>query len=332
MIQANDTRMKQITYTGITEQDLAYLKSVRPLFERITDEVVDRLYEQVAANPEMKAIIDRHSTLDRLKETQRWYFLSLTDGVIDQAFIDRRILIGSIHSRIGLTTDWYLGTYMLYLDAAVQHFRRIAPDAWMTIVLALSKMFNLDSQLVLEAYEQDEKAKIQKLSDARRHTLTTISRIVQDLSAMIVELGGSSQSVAASASRTADIQDQANARVRGLQAKIGEIDGIGSLLQEISDQSQLLGINAAIEAAHAAEHGRGFGVVANEIRKLASHSKESLAAVREKLREINGVMGDVMTDAERTSQLARDQAASSQELTSFVQMIETITLELEGIR
>ena len=257
--------------------------------------------------------------------------MSLTDGVIDEAFVERRILIGSIHSRIGLTTDWYLGTYMLYLDTAVQRFRRIAPDSWMTIILAVSKMFNFDSQLVLEAYEQDEKDKIQALSDEKQSTLTTISRIVQELSAMIVELGSSSQSVADSATHTADIQDKANVKVRELQSKIGEIDSIGSLLQEISDQSQLLGINAAIEAAHAADHGRGFGVVANEIRKLASHSKESLVTVREKLQEITGVIGEVMQDAERTSTLARDQAASSQELTSFVQMIETITQELESI-
>ena len=308
------------------------MKSNRPLFEQITSLVVDQLYDKVAAIPELRAIIDKHSTLERLKETQRRYFLSMTDGVIDDAFIERRIVIGHIHSRIGLTTDWYLGTYMLYLDTAVQHFQRIAPESWMTIILALSKMFNFDSQLVLEAYEKDEQDKIQSLSDARQSTLTTIGRIVQELSAMIVELGSSSQSVADSANHTADIQDQANVKVRELQSKIGEIDGIGSLLQEISDQSQLLGINAAIEAAHAADHGRGFGVVAGEIRKLASHSKDSLVTVRAKLQEISGVIGEVMRDAERTSMLARDQAASSQELTSFVQMIETITLELESIQ
>lgn len=332
MIQVNEQRKKQLQYIGITEEDLAFLKSIRPMFEQITDQVVDQLYDRVIAIPELKAIIDKNSTLERLKETQRWYFLSLTDGKIDEAFIERRIVIGSIHSRIGLTTDWYLGTYMLYLESAVQQFQRIAPDSWMTIILALSKMFNLDSQLVLEAYEKDEKDKIQALSDEKQHALTTISRIVQELSAMMVELSSSSQSVADSATHTADIQDQANVKVRELQAKIGEIDSIGSLLQEISDQSQLLGINAAIEAAHAADHGRGFGVVANEIRKLATHSKESLVTVRQKLQEITSVIGEVMRDAERTSTLARDQAASSQELTSFVNMIETITLELERIQ
>ncbi|QHW32387.1 chemotaxis protein [Paenibacillus rhizovicinus] len=332
MIQVSEQRKKQLQYIGITEQDLAFLHSKRPLFEQITNQVVDRLYARIIDVPELRAIIDKHSSLDRLKETQRWYFMSLTDGTIDESFIERRIVIGNIHSRIGLTTEWYLGTYMLYLETAVEQFRQIAPDSWMTIILALSKMFNFDSQLVLEAYEKDEKDKIQALSDEKQTALTTISRIVQELSAMIVELGSSSQSVADSANHTADIQDQANAKVRELQAKIGEIDSIGSLLQEISDQSQLLGINAAIEAAHAADHGRGFGVVANEIRKLAAHSKESLVTVREKLQEITGVIGEVMQDAERTSTLARDQAASSQELTSFVQMIETITQELEHIR
>lgn len=332
MISVNAQRTKQLRYIGITDQDLALLQASKPLFEQITDAVVDQLYDNVAAVPELRAIIEEHSTLERLKETQRWYFMSMTAGKIDDAYIERRIVIGNVHSRIGLTTDWYLGTYMLYLDTAVSQFKRVAPDNWMTIILALSKMFNLDSQLVLEAYEQDEKDKIQALADEKQATLTAISRIVQELSAMIVELSSSSQSVADSATHTADIQDQANIKVRDLQGKIGEIDSIGSLLQEISDQTHLLGINAAIEAAHAADHGRGFGVVADEIRKLASHSKQSLVTVRAKLQEITGVIGEVMQDADKTSSLARDQAASSQELTSFVQMIETITLELEQIR
>ncbi|WP_219834574.1 globin-coupled sensor protein [Paenibacillus sp. R14(2021)] len=332
MIQVNEKRMKQLSYTGITEQELALLHSKKDLFAQITSEVVDRLYDQVWTIPELRAIIEAHSTLDRLKETQRWYFMSLTSGIIDEPFIERRIMIGHIHSRIGLTTDWYLGTYMIYLNTTIEILKRTVPDSWMNIVLAMSKLFNFDSQLVLEAYEKDEKEKVEELANARQDTLTTISKIVQDLSSMIVELGSSSQSVADSASHTADIQDQANVKVRELQSRIGEIDSIGSLLQEISDQSQLLGINAAIEAAHAADHGRGFGVVASEIRKLASHSKESLVTVRTKLQEITSVIGEVMQDAERTSMLARDQAASSQELTSFVHMIETITLELESIQ
>ncbi|GIQ69497.1 chemotaxis protein [Xylanibacillus composti] len=332
MIQLDEQRMTQLEYIGLTEEDLGYLSRQRQHFEAITDKVVDQLYDKIYAQPELAKIIDSNSTIERLKETQRWYFMTMVDGKIDMEFIERRLYIGKLHSRIGLTTEWYLGTYMLYLDIAVQNLQKVAPDNWMTIILSLSKMFNLDSQLVLEAYEHDEKQKIQVLYEERKETLAKVNRAVQELASMMVELSGSSQSVADSAIQTAELQDKAHEKVNKLHTKIGEISQVGSILQEISDQTHLLGLNAAIEAAHAGEHGRGFGVVADEIRKLAANSKGSLEVIKATLQEISEELREVMKDSEVTSALAREQAASSEELSSFVNMIETVTNELEGIR
>jgi methyl-accepting chemotaxis protein len=65
---------------------------------------------------------------------------------------------------------------------------------------------------------------------------------------------------------------------------IGEIT---SSVSDIADQSNLLAVNAAIEAAKAGEHGRGFTVVAQEIRSLADQSKKATAQVKEIINQIN---------------------------------------------
>lgn len=332
MIDVSPERRKQINYIGITEDDLRLLQSQEGIFKQITKAVVDELYERIGQQPELLAIINKHSTMDKLKGTQVWYFQTMTAGCIDEDFIQKRLFIGSVHSRIGLTTNWYLGTYMIYLDVATKHIKAVASEQWQQIIFALTKMFNLDSQLVLEAYEMDEKAIVQQMADERQRMLTKISAAVQELASMMVELGNSTQSVADSASYTAELQEKSHKNVDVLQSEVKDIHMMGAMIREISDQTHLLGLNAALEAARAGEHGLGFEVVANEIRKLATRSKESLKTIQEKLTVIDKILKEVQIGSNETVKIARDQAASSQELASFATMIESVTAELDALQ
>ncbi|MFD0590809.1 protoglobin domain-containing protein [Paenibacillus sp. GCM10027627] len=328
LINVSANRRIQLAYTGIKEEDLQLLQNCRPVFEQVVNEVVDRFYDQIGAQSELVALINKVSNVERLKETQRIYWLSLTDGVIDEAFIENRIRIGAVHSRIGLTTDWYLGSYMTYLDIATDILKRTIPDRWPSVVYALTKMFNLDSQFVLEAYNQHEQKKIQDLADSRSNMLLTVTSAAQELASLIVELDDGAQMIAATAISTSQSQDKTHTLLGELRGELDGIHEMGTMIRGFSDQTHLLGLNAAIEAARAGEHGRGFEVVANEVRKLAASSRSALEGINTKLEEIEKKLSNVRAESEHTSIEARNQAARSQELASFVQMVEKVAQDL----
>jgi len=332
MINVNEARLNQLNYIGITEADIKLLEQHKSTFEHIVSQLVDTLYDKIAAVPNLKAIIEKYSTFEKLKRTQQWYFTSFTDGVIDDAYINKRIHVGSIHSRIGLSSDWYLGTYIIYLDLATYHFKQTIPNAWQEVVHALSKMFNFDSQLVLESYEQHERRRLEELNNNQANILKVVTEAILELTNIVNQIKQSSEVLDQASQSAMRIQQKTEEEVQSLNEQVEKINEVSQMIQQVADQSHLIGLNASIEAAHAGEAGRGFEVVANEVRKLASLTKNQVSSIDTNLDIISQAIEALQNGIQQSYKHSQEQVDYTNEMVSFVNVLEVVAKKLEAVK
>ncbi|WP_025783476.1 globin-coupled sensor protein [Sporosarcina sp. D27] len=355
--------IKKLKMIHLTEEDLKLIKSIQPIIILHGDDLVDNFYGTILQVRELKEMIERHTTKDWLRDTLKKHIIEMFDGAINDEFIQKQLRVAKAHYSIGLPPSSYMGafqnlqnTLLGIICSELENTKEVH-----LLLSAINKMISFEQQLVLEAYDDETQKKLnEQFQNGKADLKNTMLEVSEGLVALAEQTQASAEMLSTTIRHvnetTKDSNEQAEfakssvsegqVRLTDLLEKIEAIESytksmmqsiehlgeasdkiaaVIGIVQKIADQTNLLSLNSAIEASRAGEHGKGFAVVSQEVRKLAEQTKQSVTEIQKLISNSNEIKGQVLDDLNAVNHAVREGATAS-ELTnsSFHDVVNAI--------
>lgn len=323
---------EKIYFQGLTEEDLSVIAAWEDACKGTIDHLITEFYDHILANPTTRAVIEKHTTVERQRPLVTRYVLTMFSGRIDDSYVEYRRRVGVVHDNVDLDSNWYVAMYEV--------IRRVLTDAVRAsgatrydidrFKEALSRLIQVDIALVITAMTDSRRTKIEALKDEAQQRMHEATAFISDLGQVLERVATRDLMARMKGDDRGDytkIKTALNTAVSNLDEGLAQVarsaEQVAAATSQISSGSQSLSQGASEQASTLEE-------ISSSLQEMASTSQHNAANAQEarSLTDNARHSADQGTASmQRLSQAIDQIKAASDETAKIVKTIDEIAFQ-----